>query len=202
MKIKKLAASAIFGLFMVGIAHATPIVYTSRAAWLANTSAVTTADFNAGSDQAYRGSSYDSSGIHFTTNGTIYSVYGISYDAAYHSSGYLDMEGSTHGMSFGSAINALSFDFGAFYDNAVNLSITLSNGLSFALTSPSSSYGFFGITSDTAFTSLSITTNNSFTAFDNVSYGTAAVPEPATLALAGLGVAGVAMSRRRKRVAA
>lgn len=199
MKFGKIVATAICGLAFASAVEATPITYTNAASWLANASVTATANFNAGSDQTYRGSSYSESGVNFTS-GAIFSIYNIAYDAAYHPSGYLDMEGSAYTMSFGSNITALSFDFGAFYDNAVNLNITLGNGEFFSVNSPAGGYGFFGITTSAAFNSLSISTSNAFTAFDNVSYGSAAVPEPASLALVGLGFVGlVAMRRRRVR---
>ena len=75
--------------------------------------------------------------------------------------------------------------------------------------SGSTGFGFLGITTDTAFSSLTITTSkNNDSLFDNVRFGTLAagtpaVPEPATWAMmvAGFGLAGGALRRRRAQVA-
>ena len=115
MKLKKIIAATICGLaFIEAAAQATPVTYTNSAAWLASTSAVSTVNFNSGSDQVYRGPSYTESGVNFTANSSIYSIYDISYDASYHSSGYLDMEGSgsTACLSVRTSTH-LSFDFEA-----------------------------------------------------------------------------------------
>lgn len=199
MSIKKLA----IGLFsacalLASAANATSVTYTNLADWQASTSGISIIDFDTGTDQVYRGSSYVDSGVTFTAP-AVFSIYDINYDAAYHTTGYLDLQGSSLGMSFGSGITSLSFNFGDFYSAIVNASITLSNGDVFNVNSPSNAYGFFGVTSDTAFNSISINTSNSYTAFDNVSFGTGAtVPEPGSLVLLGGALFAAAFARRRQ----
>lgn len=181
-------------------AQAVPIIYADQASWAAAVSGITTIDFNSGTDQVHRGSSYVDSGVTFTGN-DVFSIYDIDYDAAYHTSGYLDLETSNYSMDFGSGINALSFSFGAFYDAEITLEILLSNGDAFSVSAPSAAYGFFGITTDTLFSSLTFTSDNPYNAFDDVSFGTAnPVPEPGTLALLGIGLFGMGLARRRKTV--
>ena len=186
----------------VGSAQATPTSYTDRTQWAAHSDITSTHDFNSGSGQASHGQSYTDSGVTYRASSGIYSIYDIGYDAVYHHNGYLDLQGSSIGMNFAAPVTAFGFDFGAFYDNAVTLNITLSDGSLFTATAPSSAYSFFGVTSDVALTSVSFTTTNNFTAFDNLSLGNATnnVPEPTSLALLALGIVALGATRQKKAV--
>jgi hypothetical protein len=64
---------------------------------------------------------------------------------------------------------------------------------------PSGGSGFFGVISDTdVITRVSVNNTSAFDVIDDVAFGTASIPEPGTLALFGLGLAGLGFARRRK----
>lgn len=197
MKLSQMIMALVATCTMAVNAGAATVSYSDAASFAAATSNTSTIDFNNGMDQSYRGTSYSEGGVTFTANGGVFSIYDASYDASYHPDGYIDLEGDTLGMAFDSPVTALAFKFGGFYDNPVELSIVLSTGESF-LVSTAAGYGFFGITSSSAFSSISITTANLYTAFDDLTFGAAAaVPEPGTIALCALGLVGFAASRRK-----
>lgn len=190
------------GLAMASVAsqctaNATTVPYATATALAANSTATTTINFNGGSGETYYGNAWTTSGVTFGADSGVFHIRTAAHDAAYHPNGYVDLQGSTLSMNFGTAVTSVGFDFGDFYSSIVNLSITLGNGDMFNVSSPSNAYGYFGVTSNVAFNSLTITTNNLYTGFDNVTFGAAAVPEPASLALLGVGLFGFAAARRK-----
>ena len=99
------------------------------------------------------------------------------------------------------SVTAIAFDFGEFYGSPSLLTIALGNGDTLAATGNSNSYAFFGATSDTAFSSFTLTADVSYPGIDNFAFGNtvSAVPEPSTWAMMILGFAGIGfMAYRRK----
>ena len=94
------------------------------------------------------------------------------------------------------AINLWSSPFGQTYTVS-----TLSTPFSVGPTSTSAPPTFFGITSDTAFTTVDVTAQagTTYAIFDNVQWGTTETPEAGTFLLIGTGLMGFAVFRRKMR---
>jgi len=108
-------------------------------------------------------------------------------------------------------ITAIGTDLMSTNPTGLPFQVLLANGETFVVNTPlRPERGFFGITTDVAIASIRFTTIPSPTLgggiplLANFSFGQAqtAVPEPATLALLGTGLAGVAARTRRRRKAA
>jgi hypothetical protein len=188
------------GVLASAAAHAAATAYTDRATWESSADVATTITFEGGTSYVERGSSYTLDGVTFEAN-YIASIYDVGYDNSYHTSGYLDMEWSGQAISFGSGVYAFGFDFGAFYTSDVTLVVTLSDGSTFTVWGPDSTYTFFGITSDVPITGVWMSSDYPYLTIDILSLGAAVsgVPEPASPLLFGLGVIGLLVVRHRRK---
>lgn len=142
--------------------------------------------------------------------GTIYNL----IDAPPQKSNSTNINGTTHLMvftdtgidltfSFDQPITAFGADFKGINDEFERTQFSADGSF---ITVPGEPVNlqltFFGFTSDTPFDSLTFHgVRNDIYGIDDVTFGTAlrvpAVPEPGTMAMLGLGLAGVAMARRR-----
>jgi hypothetical protein len=185
-------------------AHAGVIEYTSQAAFSAESTGLTTIDFTnlASGSYTYYGSQFSTQGVTFTApqNNALFvfnsGFYGSSGPTQ--SGNYLN--NNSNGaitVDFNRGVTAFSLDVADLFSAGSTGSIVLSDGESFTFSASQSQYTFLGFTSATAITGYTINSNY-FTVLDNVSYGTAAVPEPASLALVGLGLLGCAALRRKR----
>jgi PEP-CTERM motif-containing protein len=116
-------------------------------------------------------------------------------------------------ITLSAPVTAFSLNFGTF--NGVDVNFLLSNGdttttgSTFNLVDFYSVNDFFGVTNDTPFTSILVTSTDEALNLNNISFGSAvsAIPEPSTWAMMMLGFASIALlgyrqSRRRTAVAA
>lgn len=109
----------------------------------------------------------------------------------------------------GAAVTAIGANFynTNVFDNFLSVAITvaLSDGTTQSFTPTSATNSYRGFTTDVAITSMTIrnTSANSYVGLDNLTVGRAlapaAVPEPASLAIVGLGLAGLGVMRRRRQ---
>jgi hypothetical protein len=205
-----LALSAILG--SASIAGATSITYSDRSAWTAALSAspniVTFEGW--GPDSVPAGyTSVTIDGVQFDAPQIYLIDPSWPTDAPYHTSDYLSWQqglavGGTLTITLPSLVNAFGLDFGTFGTAQGALSMQFGDGTdSYTLNGNQFAYTFFGIVSDTAFNTVTLSSPSTYPTIDNVSYGggptsPAPVPEPASLMLFGSGLFALAARRWRK----
>ena len=102
-----------------------------------------------------------------------------------------------------SGATALGFTFGDYVDSAIPLTVTLSGGESFTLTTPSNAgfdTGFVGFVSSTPISSVTFADQGFAVDIVNFQASATSVPEPGTLALMATGLLGTALLGRRRRM--
>lgn len=196
---------------------AAPIVYNSRAAFDAatTTSLITFEAQNPGGPNAFAGP-YTNLVVGSVTfnqpDDRLYVIGQQVYPTTGLTSSYLNHNDLSTGnvtISFASAMNAVGFDFG-FLDNwegSGNAVLSLSNGDVFSVAHPKVGdtglpLMFWGVTTDTAFTSIVINDPTKGTVIDNFAYGSASASVPdssSTIALLGAALIGMVAAARRRR---
>lgn len=213
---KGLAASllAIASLAIATPATATITTYSTLAAFNSAATTNTTVDFSGNSFvglNAAGGSLWNTnSSSGFSLNGATFSVAGGNhYEAivapAFSPSLYDRGTGNQlHAeysqaltITFDSAITALAFDLSSIFSRSGSVQVGFSNGDS-ATAILGDPYAFNGFVSSSAFNYIVINgISGDYLMIDNVRFGSNDVPEPGSLALLGLAIAGLAAAKRK-----
>jgi hypothetical protein len=217
---------------VAGSAQAATTTYTTAAAFGAATTGVTTTNFEGAPVNSaiwiLQSGSYTQDGLTLTQTTNNAFLVDPTLTNYYYNWGTGDIistpASGTLTVTFATAVTAFALNLGAYYDDGLQstpagapstlygrpINIGTAQGDFTVNTATTRDLTFFGVTSDTAFNSFTISgitpTLGASIVFDNLSKGSAvvaAVPEPASWAMmiAGFGLVGGAMRRRASKAA-
>lgn len=202
-------------VFVSTPARADTIVFTTRSAFVAATSSLTTIDFegiaptnsvaNFSSPLTIAGATFSGSAsgsVSVVDSGFFSPLFQFNSGASLSGFAFVD-------VTLPAGTTAIGTDLMSTNPSGLPFQVTLSNGETFLVNTPTApARGFFGITSDVAITSIRFVTvpapgqSAGIPLVDNFSFGQAApasVPEPATMVLLGTGLAGIVVRARRRK---